>query len=67
MVLKTTSPTVVSMSILFEIPGAALIAALFVADQHVPLLAVPAAVLLLIGLSMVIRACRPHDRAVDPG
>jgi drug/metabolite transporter (DMT)-like permease len=55
-VLKTTSPTVVSLSILFEIPGAALIAALFVADQHVPLLAVPAAVLLLCGLTIVIRS-----------
>jgi drug/metabolite transporter (DMT)-like permease len=55
-VLKTTSPTVVSMSILFEIPGAAVIAALFVADQHVPWLAVPAAVLLLTGLGIVIRA-----------
>ena len=55
-VLKTTSPTVVSLSILFEIPGAAVIAALFVEDQHVPLLAVPAAVLLLAGLALVIRS-----------
>jgi len=55
-VLKTTSPTVVSMSILLEIPGAALIAALFVEGQHVPVLAVPAAVLLLIGLAIVIRS-----------
>ncbi|MCW2543894.1 MAG: protein of unknown function transrane [Frankiales bacterium] len=62
-VLKTTSPTVVSMSILFEIPGAALIAALFVADQHVPWLAVPAAVLLLTGLGIVIRAA---GRATEP-
>ncbi len=62
-VLRTTSPTVVSMSILFEIPGAALIAALFVADQRVPWLAVPAAVLLLTGLGMVIRAA---DRSTEP-
>jgi drug/metabolite transporter (DMT)-like permease len=55
-VLKTTSPTVVSLSILFEIPGAAIIAALFVKGQHVPLLAVPAAVLLVAGLALVIRA-----------
>lgn len=55
-VLKTTSPTVVSLSILFEIPGAALIAALFVKGQHVPLLAVPAAALLVTGLALVIRA-----------
>ncbi|MCU1588308.1 MAG: protein of unknown function transrane [Frankiales bacterium] len=62
-VLKTTSPTVVSLSILFEIPGAALIAALFVADQHVPLLAIPAAVLLLTGLGIVIRSA---GRATEP-
>lgn len=55
-VLKTTGPTVVSLSILFEIPGAALIAALFVKGQHVPLLAAPAAVLLVSGLALVIRA-----------
>ncbi len=55
-VLKTTSPTVVSLSILFEIPGAALIAALFVKGQHIPLLALPAAALLILGLSLVIRS-----------
>ncbi len=55
-VLKTTSPTVVSLSILFEIPGAAVIAALFVEGQHVPLLAVPAAVLLVTGVAVVIRS-----------
>jgi drug/metabolite transporter (DMT)-like permease len=55
-VLRTTSPTVVSLSILFEIPGAAVIAALFVKDQHVPWLAVPSAALLVAGLALVIRA-----------
>ena len=54
-VLRSTSPTVVSLSILFEIPGAALIAALFL-GQRPPLLAIPAAVLLLAGLALVIRA-----------
>ena len=54
-VLRTTSPTVVSLSILLEIPGAALIAALFL-DQRPPLLAIPAAVLLVCGLGLVIRA-----------
>ena len=62
-VLKTTSPTVVSMSILFEIPGAAVIAAIFVKGQHVPLLAIPAAVLLLTGLGLVIRSA---GRATEP-
>ena len=62
-VLKTTSPTIVSLSILFEIPGAALIAALFVKGQHVPLLAVPAAALLVAGLALVIRA---GGRSTEP-
>jgi drug/metabolite transporter (DMT)-like permease len=55
-VLRTTTPTVVSLSLLFEIPGAALIAALFVSGQHVPWLAIPSAALLVAGLSVVIRA-----------
>ncbi len=54
-VLRSVSPTLVSLSILFEIPGAALIAALFL-GQTPPLLAVPAAVLLVLGLALVIRA-----------
>lgn len=54
-VLKTTNPTVVSLSILLEIPGAALIAAVFL-GQTPPLLAIPAAVLLVSGLALVIRA-----------
>ena len=61
-VLRTTSATVVSMSILLEIPGAALIAALFL-GQRPPLLAIPAAVMLVIGLGLVIRA---SSRAVEP-
>ena len=54
-VLRTVNPTVVSMTILLEIPGAALIAALLL-DQRPPLLALPAAVLLLAGLAIVVRA-----------
>jgi len=53
----------VSLSILFEIPGAALIAALFVKGQHVPLLAVPAAALLVTGLALVIRS---SSRTAEP-
>lgn len=53
-VLRTTHPTVVSMSILFEIPGAALIAALFVAGQTLTWLAAPAVALLVAGLAIVI-------------
>ncbi|MCW2605583.1 MAG: hypothetical protein JWO60_276 [Frankiales bacterium] len=54
-VLRSVSPTVVSTSILLEIPGAALIAALFL-GQTPTLLALPAAVLLVTGLALVIRA-----------
>lgn len=54
-VLKTTSATIVSLSILFEVPGATLIAALFL-HQHVRLEQIPAALLLLGGLALVIRS-----------
>ena len=53
-VLRTVSPTVVSLSILFEIPGAALLAAVAL-GQRPPLLALPAAALLVAGLALVIR------------
>ncbi len=58
-VLRTTSPTVVSLAILFEVPGAAVIAALFL-GQHPPLAALPAAVLLLVGIAVVVSS-RPRD------
>jgi drug/metabolite transporter (DMT)-like permease len=54
-VLKTTSPTVVSLAILFEVPGAAVIAAVFL-HQPVHLIDLPAAALLLAGIALVIRA-----------
>ena len=54
-VLKTVGPTTVSMLILLEIPGAALIAAAFL-GQTPPLLAVPAFLLLVAGLAVVVRA-----------
>jgi drug/metabolite transporter (DMT)-like permease len=57
-VLRSISPTVLSLTILLEIPGAALIAAVFL-DQTPPLLAVPAAVLLVLGLAIVIRTSSP--------
>jgi drug/metabolite transporter (DMT)-like permease len=54
-VLKTTSATVVSLSILLEVPGATLIAAIFL-HQSVHASQVPAALLLLGGLTLVIRS-----------
>ena len=52
-VLRTTSPTVVSLAILLEVPGAAAIAALFL-HQRPPVAAVPAAALLLVGIGLVV-------------
>lgn len=63
-VLRSISPTVLSLTILLEIPGAALIAAVFL-DQTPPLLAIPAAVLLIAGLALVIRASRTPALPVE--
>jgi drug/metabolite transporter (DMT)-like permease len=64
-VLRSVSPTVVSLSILFEIPGAAVIAALFVSGQHVPALAIPAAALLVAGLAIVISTGKQESAPVE--
>jgi drug/metabolite transporter (DMT)-like permease len=61
-VLGTTSPTLVSVAILFEIVGAALIAWLAF-DEVPPASAVPAAVLIVIGVVLVVRA-NPTEPAV---
>jgi len=58
-ILRTTSPTVVSLAILFEVPGAAVIAAIYL-GQTPPPAAIPAAALLLVGLALVISS-RPED------
>ncbi len=54
-VLQTTSATVVSLAILFEVPGAALVAALWL-GQTPPIAVVPAVLLLFVGLAIVIGA-----------
>ena len=53
--LRTTSATVTSMGILFEMPIATILAALFL-GQWPPLAVVPALVLLLVGVAIVVRA-----------
>ena len=59
--------TAVGTLILLEIPGAALIAAAFL-GQTPPLLALPAALLLLAGLAIVVRAgSRGTVPALRPG
>ncbi len=54
-VLRSTSPTVVSLAILFELPGAAIVAAVWL-HQRPPWLAIPGMVLLLVGLVIVARS-----------
>ena len=54
-VLRTTSPTVVSISILFEIVGAVILAAIFL-DETPRLVALPAAAFIVAGVVAVIRA-----------
>jgi drug/metabolite transporter (DMT)-like permease len=61
-VLHSVSATVVSLAILLETPGAALIAAVWL-HQVPPASAVPGLVLLLAGLIVVVRS---GDRAVEP-
>ena len=64
LVLRTTSPTVVSLVILFEVPGAAVLAALAV-DDRPPAAALPALALLLAGIAVVISS-REQLPAVVP-
>lgn len=54
-VLSSTSATVVSLFILFEVPGAVLLALIFL-GQTPPLAAVPGLLLLLAGLAIVVRS-----------
>jgi drug/metabolite transporter (DMT)-like permease len=61
-VLRTTSPTVVSLSILFEVPGATLIAAVWL-GQTPHTAAVPGLLLLLAGVATVVTA---RDRRTPP-
>lgn len=64
-VLSTTSATVASLAILFEMPGATIVAAIWL-GQVPPLALIPAAALILIGLVIVIRAAegRPGPNTV---
>ncbi len=61
-VVGTVGPVVVSLCILFEVPGAALIAAIWL-GQVPPLAAVPAALLVLLGVALVVteRPAKPTD------
>jgi drug/metabolite transporter (DMT)-like permease len=61
-VLRRASPTVLSLAILFEVPGASLIAALWL-HQTPHAAAIPGLVVLLLGIAIVIAS---RDRATEP-
>lgn len=64
-VLATTSATITSLAILFEMPGATIIAALAI-GQLPPWSILPAAGLMLVGLAMVIRSARSPSPMESP-
>jgi drug/metabolite transporter (DMT)-like permease len=55
LVLRSTSPTVVGLVLLFEVPGAALVALVWL-HQRPPVSAIPGIALLFVGLVLVARA-----------
>jgi drug/metabolite transporter (DMT)-like permease len=57
--LRTTSPTVLSLAILFEMPGATIIAAVWL-GQLPPAGVIPASMLLLAGIALVVTG-QGHD------
>jgi drug/metabolite transporter (DMT)-like permease len=65
LVLSTVGPTVVSLAVLLEVPGA-LIFALVLLGQVPPLLALPGVALVVAGVALVVRASRPTT-LVEPG
>jgi drug/metabolite transporter (DMT)-like permease len=64
-VLRTTSPVLVSLAVLLEVPGAALLAAVWL-DQVPPPAALPAVALILGGIALVVSAPSPRQPAVAP-
>jgi drug/metabolite transporter (DMT)-like permease len=65
LVLSSVGPTVVSLAILLEVPGA-LIVALILLGQTPPLLALPGLLAVVVGVGLVVRAGRPAT-LVEPG
>ncbi|HKA68471.1 MAG TPA: DMT family transporter [Actinomycetes bacterium] len=63
--LRTTSPTVISLVLLFEVPVGAVIAALWL-GQTPPLAALPAVLLLLVGIGVVVGARTPAQEPSVP-
>lgn len=63
-VLSSVGPTVVSLAVLLEVPGA-LVVALVLLGQTPPLLALPGMAAVVAGVALVIRASRPSS-LVEP-
>ncbi|MGY1633821.1 DMT family transporter [Geodermatophilus sp. SYSU D01186] len=63
-VLSSVGPTVVSLVVLLEVPGA-LLFALVLLQQVPPLLALPGVLLVVVGVALVVRASRPST-LVEP-
>jgi drug/metabolite transporter (DMT)-like permease len=64
LVLSSVGPTVVSLAVLLEVPGA-LIVALILLHQTPPLLALPGMAAVVAGVALVVRASRPST-LVEP-
>jgi drug/metabolite transporter (DMT)-like permease len=58
LVLSSVGPTVVSLAVLLEVPGA-LVVALILVGQAPPLLALPGMAAVVAGVALVVRASRP--------
>jgi drug/metabolite transporter (DMT)-like permease len=64
-VLSSVGPTVVSLVILLEVPGASIVA-LFLLGQAPPMLALPGMAAVVAGVALVVRGSRPAT-VVEPG
>jgi drug/metabolite transporter (DMT)-like permease len=64
-VLRTTPATVVSLAILFEVPGAAFVAWVAL-GQHPPVSILPGVALLLVGLAVVVSGRTPEIEPAVP-
>ncbi|MBB3082967.1 DMT family transporter [Geodermatophilus sabuli] len=64
LVLSSVGPTVVSLVVLLEVPGALLFAVVLL-GQVPPLLALPGVLLVVVGVALVVRASRPST-LVEP-
>ena len=64
LVVSSVGPTIVSLAILLEVPGA-LIVALILLHQAPPLLALPGMAAVVAGVTLVVRASRPST-VVEP-